>query len=907
MEAARVGTVKVTKSLAEQKAAAAEAAVKQGEASKKIGTAFLAIGAVAAVATALAIKEFADFDAKMSQVATLSHANAADMTLLTTAALRAGQKIGFTANEVADAEIEMVKAGISVKDILGGALPGALQLAAAGQIDVAQATEIATIAMTQFGLKGKDIPHVADLLAAGADKALGSVGDLGEALKSGGLVASQFGISLDDTIGTLSAFANAGLIGEVAGTDLRQMLLKLAKPSSEAAATMKSLGISVYDTNGHFVGMDGLAGQLQTKLSSLSEEQRNSTLATIFGSRAIAGANVLYKEGATGIDKWNKAVNAAGFAQQQATGKMDNLNGDLKKLQAAFQTDVIEGGSGANDTLREMTQLLTGLVSGVGDLPQPLLQAGLGIGAVVAVTSLLTGGVLKAIPALAAAKANLASVGISGRTAALGIGATAIAVTALVAILAAYAQANAEAAARTDELGQTLDAVTHQATAATAASISAGLALKSTFFGITAKYSAFDAAKALGYSLGDVTKAALGQAGALNKLQPILTAHVGVYDNVSEAAIKAGLSSDDYKAAVTAVQQGVGQWNSSLTNSVKISKQKAAADKEVADSTKAATTAGKLDQGMLQDVSAAAQDASNNISGLSDTLKNFGKTSLDARSAHRAFRAAIDDAQAALKTNGKTLDDSTVKGRANAAALDAIAAAANQAAGSQYALNGNSAQTAKLLDSGRSAFIRQAEAMGLSAKAANTLADAELATAGDFIGTVQIKGIDAAQNALNEFIRQNKNHQISILLRSQLTDLNGNQSGSGRGGTFANGGVRAYASGGVSSGIYPGGTPIYKFAEPETRWEAFISGKPSENAANRGYVLDAASRLGMLHRPPLAAAQSRQTVINNYSLTVPVAMSGHVIGNDLQAAKTLTDLVTKAVNAGVVSQGWNRQ
>jgi TP901 family phage tail tape measure protein len=73
---------------------------------------------------------------------------------------------------------------------MGGGLKGALSLAAAGQIDVAEAAGIASTAMTQFSLAGKDLPHVADLLAAGAGKAMGSVDDLGQALNQAGLVAS---------------------------------------------------------------------------------------------------------------------------------------------------------------------------------------------------------------------------------------------------------------------------------------------------------------------------------------------------------------------------------------------------------------------------------------------------------------------------------------------------------------------------------------------------------------------------------------------------------------------------------------------------------------------------------------------------------------------------------------------
>jgi TP901 family phage tail tape measure protein len=183
---------------------------------------------------------------------------------------------------------------------MGGALPGALALAAAGQMDVADATSIAVTAMTQFQLKGSDIPHVADLLAAGADKALGSVGDLGMALKQGGLVAAQFGLSVDDTVGTLSAFANAGLIGSDAGTSFKTMLTQLAAPSTKAQALLDKYNITLNDSKGNFIGITGLAGQLQTKLGGLTQAQRNAALATIFGTDAVRAANVLYKEGASG-------------------------------------------------------------------------------------------------------------------------------------------------------------------------------------------------------------------------------------------------------------------------------------------------------------------------------------------------------------------------------------------------------------------------------------------------------------------------------------------------------------------------------------------------------------------------------------------------------------------------------
>src|SRR5690606_33088374 len=142
--------------------------------------------------------------------------------------LDAGQETVYSATEAAGAIEALAKAGVSTADILNGGLSGALNLAASDNIAVAEAAEIAASAMTQFGLAGEDVEHVADLLAAGAGKAQGGVADLGQALNQAGLVSSQFGLSIEEAVGTLTAFASAGMVGSDAGTSFRTMLLRLA-------------------------------------------------------------------------------------------------------------------------------------------------------------------------------------------------------------------------------------------------------------------------------------------------------------------------------------------------------------------------------------------------------------------------------------------------------------------------------------------------------------------------------------------------------------------------------------------------------------------------------------------------------------------------------------------------------
>ena len=210
---------------------------QQRQAFDRLGRTALAVGVIAAAGVAIAVARFAEFDEAMSNVNAVTQETSENMGLLRDAALDAGGRTVFTATEAANAVEELGKAGISTADILAGALDGSLDLAASGQLEVARAAEIAATTMKQFGLAGTDTAHVADVLSAGAGKALGSVEDLAQGLKFVGPVAASMNVSLEETVGTLALFADQGLIGEQAGTSLRGVLSSLTSPSSLAAKT----------------------------------------------------------------------------------------------------------------------------------------------------------------------------------------------------------------------------------------------------------------------------------------------------------------------------------------------------------------------------------------------------------------------------------------------------------------------------------------------------------------------------------------------------------------------------------------------------------------------------------------------------------------------------------------------
>jgi TP901 family phage tail tape measure protein len=375
-----------------------QSASKHEEAWSKSGGALLGFGAAVSVGVGLAIKSYAEFDKAMSEVKAATHASAGDMELLRGAAIKAGADTAYSAREAADAITELSKAGVSTKDILSGGLDGALSLAAAGSLEVADAAELAATAMVQFKLKGDQIPHLADLLAAGAGKAQGSVEDLGAALGQSGLIAASTGLSIEETTGGLAAFASAGLLGSDAGTSFKTMLQSLTPNSAAAATEMEKLGIHAYDQQGKFIGLSKFAGNLQDSMKGLSDEQRNASMKIIFGSDAVRAANVLYEQGAKGISDWTARVNDSGYAAATAATKQDNLAGDIEKVGGSLDSVFLKSGSGANEVLRSLAQSADALLGSIGQIPGPLLQTGLGLTATAGGAALVGGAFLTTFP-----------------------------------------------------------------------------------------------------------------------------------------------------------------------------------------------------------------------------------------------------------------------------------------------------------------------------------------------------------------------------------------------------------------------------------------------------------------------------------------------------------------------------
>lgn len=604
----------------------------------------VAIGAGAALTgfAGYAIKSAADFDQAMSNVQAGSMETAGNMELLRQAALDAGESTVYSATEAAGAIEELAKAGLSTADILGGGLSGALDLAASGGIDVGQAAEIASVAMKQFGLEGKDITGIADNLAAGAGKAVGNVDDLGNALNQAGTVANSFGLTVDETVGGLAAFAEAGMTGSDAGTMLKTMLQQLGNPTEKSAQLMDELGISVWDAQGNFVGLDGVAGQLQTAFQGMDQESRQAAYGVIFGADAVRGASVLYAEGEAGIQAWTDAVNDQGYAAEQARIRLDNLKGDLENLGGALETAFISAGEGMDGPLRELVQTATGLVGIFNNLGDEA-QQNLGMGAGIAGVSLLAvGGLGKIVTAASDVKGSLNDLGIvtdgvGRKLKLLGVATGAgLAVAGLTMALGAFAQQAATVQNNADSLASSFDDLTGAATADTD-----NIILEQLNETLTA--GDWEQLKEIGYSYSDVVAAIKEGGPAYDQLWSDI-------ENTRIAQHGWTKESRETSAAMSNTADALRDVGPAYQLAAEQQAEMAEGQKDLGDTAEQAAAKEEILEGSVVELDGSIKATAESLTEFIDLLFEAGLMTMSARDAQAAYEAATDEV-------GSTVDE----------------------------------------------------------------------------------------------------------------------------------------------------------------------------------------------------------------------------------------------------------
>lgn len=276
----------------------------------------------------------AEYQSQLNTMAAVSQATAGQMDAVRAKARELGNDISLTgtsASDAAAAMTELAKNGLTVAQSME-ASKGTLQLAAAAQIDAAQAATIQGQALQAFGLGAQEAGRVSDILAGSANASAAEITDVAQALQQAGTVSHAFGVSIDDTATAIAMFANAGITGSDAGTLLKTSLLALTDQGKPAQNAIHDLGLTVYDAKGKFVGLPSLIGQLNAASNRMTEEQYQAATATLFGSDAMRFASIAAGKTAGDFNALRESVTRQGQAAEVAAAQTKGLPGALERL-----------------------------------------------------------------------------------------------------------------------------------------------------------------------------------------------------------------------------------------------------------------------------------------------------------------------------------------------------------------------------------------------------------------------------------------------------------------------------------------------------------------------------------------------------------------------------------------------
>lgn len=340
---------------ANQSAVAMQKIVATGEKLKSAGSSISEAGkklmpvtaAVGGLGTA-AVTTAANFESSMSQVqATMGITKDAmsqvdgqtvnTMSTLSELAKKMGAETAFSASECAEALNYLALAGYDTQQMCD-TLPTVLNLAAAGGIDLASASDMVTDAMSALGMGVDEAETMVDQMAKTASTTNTSVAQLGEGILTIGATAKSVKGGTAELNTALGILANNGIKGAEGGTHLRNVILSLQNPTDKAAASMEKLGVDVYDSEGNMRSLNDILGDLNKSMDGMTSAEKSNIISTIFNKTDLASVNALLANtGSTWDDLQQSIIDSGGAAQQMADTQLDNLQGQLTILKSALE------------------------------------------------------------------------------------------------------------------------------------------------------------------------------------------------------------------------------------------------------------------------------------------------------------------------------------------------------------------------------------------------------------------------------------------------------------------------------------------------------------------------------------------------------------------------------------------
>lgn len=301
-----------------------------------LGKRMMGAGAAIAAPVSLSVKTFASFDDQVRIVQAVTGATAGEFAKLTEQAKELGRTTSFTAAQVAAGMVELGRAGFASNEI-SDAIGGVMDLARATATEVPTATQIASGALRAFGLSASDMARVCDVLTVAANGSAQNLGDMGEALKYVAPLASQAGMTLEDTSKIIGALANFSVKGSQAGTVFKNVLMQMADPAIQEK--FRAIGVETVDMNGKLRNAADVLLDVGRATAKLPNAQRLDVFKGLFGKIGLAGGAALTK---ANFDDFYKSIDAAAGKAKDVAGQMDaGIGGSFRLLASAVEGSMI--------------------------------------------------------------------------------------------------------------------------------------------------------------------------------------------------------------------------------------------------------------------------------------------------------------------------------------------------------------------------------------------------------------------------------------------------------------------------------------------------------------------------------------------------------------------------------------
>ena len=313
------------------------------------------------------IKLGMEFDKTMARVGAVSNASAEDLGRLRDKARELGASTVYSASQAAEGMTYLAMAGFKTDDMLK-AMPGMLNLASAGQVDLANASDIAASMLNGFGLEASQITRVADTMVNTFANSSTDLSGLGETMKYVAPVAASMGVDLETVAAMAGKLGDNAIRGSQAGTAMRAVFTRLVAPASEGQKALYALNVAVKDAKGNIRNMPDVLKDIGTALQKLPQAAQSAIKKDIFGQEAMSAAGILLNNAVDGtLQNFIEKVKEAGAAERVSIQQTNNLDGELAALNSAYEETQLILSDAVTPAIRKCTVYLTSAIVAVGE------------------------------------------------------------------------------------------------------------------------------------------------------------------------------------------------------------------------------------------------------------------------------------------------------------------------------------------------------------------------------------------------------------------------------------------------------------------------------------------------------------------------------------------------------------